>query len=351
MYRKNILSKILKIGKLPKSQPQTAGFTLLELLAVVSVGSILITGLLFFVVQLLQVDKKEFAQTETQREMAQAMNYIAGDLKEAVYVYDGECLTTGNDTCPGLVNAFSGLQNTADVKPVLAFWKLEEVPYGTPTSASENLPDTCSTSECNNLKLYRNTYTLVVYFLRKDTPAGSNWQGPARITRYKLRKYNAEQLSTLALQDPNYVAPGSPTADEKDVVSFASWPCPSKTPTCAPTKLTFNANYEDVLVDLVDHNPLPTFANGQPCPADYKATPPDILTPGSNSSFYACVRPWAQGLAQDVIVSLRGNGLKRADVKEGATRDPNNLPVTYLPSVQTQVQARGAFQRKPGELK
>lgn len=343
MARKNI-QFILKSYIAALRKGKSGGFTLIELLMAMVVGSIVVYGMLSLVVNLLETDKRETAKSQTQEEMGQALDYIAAELQEAVYIYESDCLTTGRTgtiPCPGLVNE---IDFPTDVKPVLAFWKVEQVPYRTtPTEKNQNLPDDCTKvatnrkGECELLMLSRNTYTLVVYGLQKDedkTDEDKTWEGPARITRFELRKYDPEKLSPELEQTKGYKDP--------PISNFGDWKrcTTSGTDYCATLtgKIPFNNNV--VLVDLVDDPDKSPAA--QDCPTDYSATPPSnpASSKAAEGSFYACVKTPSLGTMQDAIVFLRGNAAKRAGQEK--SRDP-----AYLPSQQRQVQARSVFQREP----
>lgn len=333
-----------KLRNMFRHQRKSAGFTLIELLISVAIGWIVISGLIYFVVQLLRTDQQEFARTETEREMSIALDYITSELKEAVYVYEGECLGTNPGRAVNTANYCPGLSTVIDfgqAKPVLAFWKLEPVPYVENPSGTEDLPEDCNAfsdsievnpnkSTCQALLISRNSYTLVVYSLRTDNPSGETWEGPGRLVRYELRQYR--NLSTLE-QTPGYCDPAqlvSPTSWPKDKKGEAPKGCGSKP-----------AYSEQVLVDLVDNTTTPA-ASCSSLGSDYSSSIPDSMT-----SFYACVkRPLdASGNVQlqDIFLSLRGNAIKRA----GASlyTDPS-----FTPIVQAQVKIRSALNREPSQL-
>ncbi|MBD1940486.1 prepilin-type N-terminal cleavage/methylation domain-containing protein [Microcoleus sp. FACHB-68] len=343
--------KIFKLIFLPQRKP--AGFTLMELLVVVAIGWIIISALMYFVVQLTQTDRREFALSQTQQEMSQALDYMSSELKEAAYVYEGECLGSNPGRavntptyCPGLANVLPFAANR--VTPILAFWKVEPVPYvedsGT-TPAADKMPDAtqCSAlaakqSECTSLLISRSTYTLIVYGLTTDNTQGT-WDGPARITRYELRQY--ANLSTLETT-PGYRKPTETGS------SFSAWPRnkDGTSPAGYTNPRDFNNSNNPVLVDLVDFR-AESGNQWKNCPANYSLTPPDSLNTSNNSSFYACVKTPTDingnSQLQDVVVNLRGNAVKRA----GATLYNN---ASFLPKVQTQVQIRSVFNLTPPPL-
>ncbi|MCT7948582.1 prepilin-type N-terminal cleavage/methylation domain-containing protein [Ancylothrix sp. C2] len=366
------------------------GFTLIELLVSIALGFIVVSGILWFVVQLSETDRKELALTQTQQDMSFALDYMSSELKEAIYVYEGECLGTtvrgqprDSDYCPGLSNH---LQFPSGVTPVLAFWKIERVPYVlNATNTWEQLPSgqQCegfpqsplpptpppqpNREECYSLLLNRSSYTLVVYGMRSDTSGNTGnterWLGPARIWRYELRQYQAAvtaPLNTLR-QTPGYVDPTN------GGVTFGSWPfAVNASENTFENRATVRPTYnEQILVDLVDwetdvafQDRITSLPGVQECPEPITPYPtdrsqltysltypkrPDVPNNGTNvlsTSFYTCVRRPASGQTQDVIVLIRGNAVRRAGL-------PDNRNTAYLPQVTAQVQTRGVFARNP----
>ncbi|WP_254567828.1 prepilin-type N-terminal cleavage/methylation domain-containing protein [Oscillatoria sp. HE19RPO] len=285
-----------------KAQKKTAGFTLPELLMGMVVALITLYAVLSLVVSLLGTEQRETAKSQTQQEMAQALDYIAAELREAVYIYPGDCLRRTNipESCP----SFNFIPNNVDVQPVLAFWKLERFPV------DDLKIDNDDTLE-NNLAFY----TLVIYSLRRDNPTNI-WQGPGRITRFNLPKYTREQLGNENGQEtPGYNGFNG---------DFANW----------------NSNgvqFNDVpLVDGVDLGLQPERVA---CPSTYTVSPPpqpNVLL-SNLSSFYACVsNPGGINTVQEAMVFLRGNAAARGGAS--GSRD-----AAFLPTVQTRVQARTRF--------
>ncbi len=328
-----------------RRQRQSAGFTLIELLVSVAIGWIVISGLLYFIVQMLETNQKEFALAQTQVEMDDALSYIKTELEDAAYVYEGDCLTgrgtAGNsDYCSGLAN---WIAFPAGVTPVLAFWKLEQLPYREDPSAAQDLPAiaACGTNgQCINTLLMRNSYTLVVYSLSTQN-ASNIWNSNlARITRYELRQFDPDALATAVSSNPQRTTQGwvNPTTD----ASFGSWP--RKNDGTLSSGATAPAGFSDVvLVDLVDFS---VNNNSPACPSGYNISPPNALNIAKNgsaiNSFYACVGAPSPGNGQDVIVYLRGNAKERAGGKGNTA--------SYTPLIQTRVQTRAVFQRKPPSI-
>lgn len=315
---------ILKTYLAHLRQKKTAGFTLMELLMAIVVGSIVMYAMMTLVLSLLGTEKQETAKSQIQQEMSLAIDYIASEIQEAVYIYPGDCLdgtTGGTNECTDLLTP-TQITFPQGIQPILAFWKLEPVSY---PYTDDNLPPNCSNSlaadkaaDCNDLKTKGHTYTLVVYSLRQND--AEPWEGPAQITRYRLRKYKT--LASLETT-PGFTNDPSPA-------NFGQWTASGAIQTALQD--------HPVLVDSVDNLNQPPLAN---CPADYTRSP---ISANSSSSFYACVRNPGAGTMQDAIVFLRGNAVRRGGQPVGS-RNP-----AYLPSLQRQVQARSVFQRTPPGL-
>jgi|GEM_PF-1858591 len=360
-------------------QSSSAGFTLTEVLISAVIAVIAILGSLTIATQMVEADRKDFGRTEVQRDMSQALDYMSTELREAIYVYEGECLN-------GPISATSCLRRNAAslpslaatlglpltgataVTPVLAFWKLEQVPYvDNPSTAAQNLPTAnCSTltpmakiGECTALKLARNAYTLVVYAVRQNSQGP--WRGPTQIVRYQLRQYNSDSLFTLAL---NFDILDSTGRDiSPPTAPFVNWICATGGAPCA-------APSPNVLVDFVDNDAVVPAINtaNQPagfCPPNFidtsagavdcttaAASPYSIspLKPLANTGFYAFIRRPAldtnkgndsKDFRQDVVVYLRGNAAQRAGANAGNRYAQNLIPL------QAQTQVRSAWERTP----
>lgn len=297
---------------------RSEGFSVSELLIGSIIAGMAITGLLVLMVNLLQDNQREQASGGVEDDMRRALDYIVRDLQEAVYVYTGDQLESERQPTP---NNILGLNQYlpnfgTGVRPILAFWKVENLPY----DSSSSLPANCATAfagnqpmidECNKVKVERRTYTLVVY--TQSTNASGGWQGESRIERYQLRKYSS--LATLAIT-PGYVDPIAQS-------NFERWPFNGSNANLQTGTLTTT---RETLVDFVA---APTRAQTRPntnppqpieCPntmttpsvLDYISTPLDSsdtnLAPDNAGTFFACVRnPRGQSANQDVILHLRGN--------------------------------------------
>jgi prepilin-type N-terminal cleavage/methylation domain-containing protein len=343
----------------------TAGFTLLELLISVFIGGIITSTLLYSVVELLKVNQRESSRAETQREMQLAMDYIGAELRQAVFVYDGKCLsgakTFVSNGCSGVTNFLPTAINTTGTSPVLAFWRVDELPQVLINRCATNvaqLNSTDTTVISGVPCLSRRTYSLVVYYLDINNP-GNTWSGKARLKRYALTQFQADGSPNPGWVDPT-------TTNNK----FLGWPFNANGANLqeadklsdGSTNLYKGATVAvtpPVLVDFVDDNTSASTATA--CPRDSLAAGSSLpgfeRSPSGTgiTSFYACVRGGsftdtsgaisnagvpnnAGGRNQEVALFLRGNAAGRSGI-------PLTAKVVF--DLQTRVLSRGSFEKSP----
>ncbi len=335
-----------------------AGFSLVELLAVIVTSSIVMSSLLFLTNNLTQANRKEIARSSTQEEMQRALDYIARDLREAVYVYNGAELNgsrtykSSDDTdvpYDPLLNFLSkdGLPNELqndDNQIILAFWKVESIGKDEIPNCA-NITDMDEQALCKNLEIERRAYSLIVYVQSKNKPEDV-WQGKSRIKRYKLEKYTKatlEDTSTSLKLNKGYVDPQG----ESD---FSIWPFSKQNITIDQQGSGgLDRGLPDMPDDvLVDYVALPSDGDDDPCdglndpsiPEDLEYTRTPFNDSGSSSddkaSFYACVSTTPDnsknGKNQHVRLYLRGNSKGRS-----STLDAD----AFLPVLETGVMIRG----------
>lgn len=345
------------------------GFTIVELLVALVMGSIITGTLLFAVVEVLQLNQREDNRAETQRDMKVAMDYISTELREAVFVYDGLCLT-GSGTpgsgvsCPSVLRFLPSVINTApNTIPVIAFWRVSELPQTLMQACANNAtqiyadppPAAINGVPC----LSRRTYSLVVYYL--DTTTGGNWRGLARIRRYELSQFNDDGTRNTGWVDPTLTNN-----------NFLGWPLDSRgnnlqvqnTLPDGSTNLAVGAPSNTVnptvLTDFVDAPMGSGQANNAiagttttSCPNDPSTRlPAFVRTPTNGStSFYACVRgggvDTSQGAGvpnnpggrnQEISLFIRGNAAGRPGV-------PRTGRLTF--EIETRVLTRGSYEKNP----
>ncbi len=345
----------------------TTGFTLLELLISVFIGGIITSTLLYSVVELLKVNQRESSRAETQREMQLAMDYISSELRQAVFVYDGTCLTGAGafaaNTCPGLTNFLPTAINTqptgapVGTTPVLAFWRVDQLPQILIDRCADNaasLNSTAVTPISGVPCLSRRTYSLVVYYL-DTTNTGNTWSGRARLKRYALTQFTATGATNTGWVDPtttNNKFLGWPYEATGNNLQTAGTLADGSVNPYAGSIAGVNANVTSpVLVDFVD-TPVTAGSTATACPGDSVAAgslPPFVRSPSGTTvtSFYACVRGGGftagiqnntGGRNQETAVFLRGNAAGRAGV-------PLTARVVF--DLQTRVLSRGSFEKSP----
>lgn len=303
---KSLILRLLKKNHHHKTKDLSSGFTLLEVLIATVMSSIVISSLLYFMIDIVRTSAAETARKNTLQEMRMALEFITDDLKEAVYVYTGNQLDNRNiEADDGILDIINTSDD--DLEPILVFWKLEDVPY----SSGDSFPSDCSGSSveesagnCEELKISQRTYTLVAYV--QDNNPTDTWEGESVIYRYQLRKYfdtDDKPFDTLE-QQPGY-------ADPVRQSSFANWPYDGDGN--PPDKYANPTIGRDAaLVDFVD---IPNNSNiakaNVACPTGFNRTP---QTPNTSNSFYACVESVTNDAGQTVlannatvIVNLRGN--------------------------------------------
>jgi prepilin-type N-terminal cleavage/methylation domain-containing protein len=344
---------------------KTAGFTLLELLISMLIGSLLIVILLNLVIDLLQTDRREYARTETQREMQMAMDFIVNDIREAVYVYGARLNNSSPDGAPPLRN-FIPIPNGAE--PILAFWKPEPIDAAKlPDNCSDPVPNPEPTDEawvkCRNLRVKRRTLNLVVYYYKENiTPLErERWKGISRIIRYELPQYDTNRPGRINVNNEKagYLEPLTSDGVEPSIWPFARRGGGSLSDARTNGSPNLSEGFA-VLVDFLDHpkedrpdnfQPRPTDPRLQ-CPPTYAQSPPQSNGSLNRPSFAVCVsEPNPTGSAgssgaavgatsnasnQEVIVFLRGNPTGKAGVK-----------IAPLLAIKTQAVARGVIDKTP----
>ncbi|MBE9037706.1 hormogonium polysaccharide secretion pseudopilin HpsC, partial [aff. Roholtiella sp. LEGE 12411] len=173
--------KFLLRSQLTRSRvvQQVGGFTLIELLVAMIMAFLVITPLMGFMINIMNTDRQEQAKANSEQEIQAALDYIARDLQQAIYIYDA----TGIDTLSQTTNNGPQIPNGTDRVPVLVFWKRELVSQAITVDADpeDNKDDTF-------------VYSLVAYYLIKDS--NDTWSKAARIARWQIRDGVADPSST-----------------------------------------------------------------------------------------------------------------------------------------------------------
>jgi prepilin-type N-terminal cleavage/methylation domain-containing protein len=361
------------------------GFTLIELLVSMLIASLIVSGLLYGVVEILQTNQKDASRSDTQRDMQMAMDYIARDVREATYVYGvtqatdpadptkllpkESCLVGYPDVetrgkggkCTGLLSAVKGLDNSENV-PVLAFWKPEPLPVKIRDLCKVQSPNVGKpVSEGGSAALLatpcvaQRMYTLVIYSINTEKAGSFSWKGKARITRYQLPHFT--ETAGLGGITNGWVPP---IAKDKRPLT---WPVGDDGTGLrnlqASGPITVAKTDNVVLTDFVDYEPItydPKFCpNGFDAPSGFDKT--GALSSSFNRAFYVCVRSGVvtaatgsgsaiglatataasagQGLNPEVHIVIRGNAAGRG----GIPLFGDGLPF----QMETRVLSRGVY--------
>jgi type II secretory pathway component PulJ len=324
--------------KQPKPSQNNGGFTLIELLVGLVLSLLVILPLLGFMVNLLQTDRQEQAKASSEQEIQGALSYIARDLEQAVYIYDGY----------GVDQIKADLPTPANSVPVLVFWKRQFVPDVIPTGATK--------------KDDAFTYALVAYYL-KTTPqsactATDTWSCTAQITRvlYRESVKNGKDANgndiIVDSGDSNFLNFGEsaqqnnlPLSGVEDIMN--AWTSPS---------IDKTKNLE-VLIDYIDQTPIDTPVK---CSPIQRTSAPSGVTPATynTANYHQVPLPTAIGASgfytcvdvdnTSAQVFIRGNALARLRRK---TQPPTYVAEqsAYFPRASIQVKGRGLFSTKEAE--
>jgi type II secretory pathway pseudopilin PulG len=329
------------------------GMTLVELLVGAIMAFLIITPMLAFVVDMLNTDRREQVKANTEQDIQAAVDFIAQDLSQAIYIYDNAGITAIKSNLPTPTSAQVGT-------PILVFWKRKQVKNAVsvdtdPLSPNRVLPKDCNTTPnkpCND------TYvrSLIAYYQIKDDTAGI-WcqpQGspcPTRIVRYEIHegivkdstRTDASRYYSGVGQEVNQgqeVSPGfNPMFDfsqpTQNVTQGSTFPQP------------------EVLVNYIDHTPTAVGPSIDPAECQKALGNPTATVPGQlapvaipeqtlkvtgpdKNSFYACVDT-ARNIAR---VTIRGNSLRRLQPNDAEFKATSSA---FFPTASVQVQGRGAL--------
>ncbi len=311
-----LLNKRLKTSTIKR---KSGGFTLIELLVAMILATLVITPLLGFMVNIMQTDRREQAKTNTEQELKAALDFIARDLEQAVYIYDADGINTIRTQLP---------QNAQPTKyfPVLVFWKRQYIKngigIGTTNCAAE--PNLCDDTF---------SYSLVAYYLIKDN-SNSTWSRAARIGRFQISDgFGDSDRAKTATRDAGFrLFDLTGTGDLKTKMN--GW-----------VSGTYTTSSPDIstLVDYIDQTQINATTNPIPssCPTGMQQIP-DFAGSGNatatgdvkTASFYVCV----DSVNTAAEVYLRGNALARFE----------NTPPSYsqqtknsFPQASVRVEGRG----------
>jgi type II secretory pathway pseudopilin PulG len=335
-----------------REQKKASGFTLIELLIGLALTFVIVTPIMTLAISFMNNDRQEQAKNASQQDIQAALDYIAQDLQQAVYVYDTAALSNSHN---GTNPATSGIkdqippssgaescQDEANCTPVLAFWKRkyldrDDTVKDPVTGASVPIKDIDDPNE----KSDRFVYSLVVYYLIKPTASDTTWSKVNRIGRFEL---NGGVIDPSRDTDP----PTYKLNPDQGFAMFDLGASPGKIRQSMNSWKKGTGSYAQpvlTLVDYIDNTPIIDFDNAGVTPSitppgndttDAEGNPASTVCGGQTGqtvdtdgnlirassrvppdgtedtgSFYACVNPVnAQG--QSVVqVFLRGNALAR----------------------------------------
>lgn len=324
-----ILKKQHQSVKSVTQSREIVGFTMVELMVSLVVATLIITPLLTFVVNIIQTDTREQAKSNSEQDLQSALNFIASDLKQAIYIYDND----GVDAIKAQLPPDDGSETKT---PVLVFWKqefvAEVVPIDTP---NENVTaDYCDRSPPDNEKRCDDAqvYSLVAYYLIEGNNTNSPWSETARIGRFQIRdgaknpaSPQEDYVANIVKAQPDkgfrpFTEVDKPTIDEK----MLNWTNTGK----------YDKNTE-VLIDYVDQS-LAESDTDIDCSAIDDDSTDDYnpqLVGTDKSGFYACVNN--ETTAAQVFI--RGNSLGR--IEKGATYSAEKS--AFFPRATVIIKGRG----------
>jgi prepilin-type N-terminal cleavage/methylation domain-containing protein len=325
-----------------KQVKQESGFTLIELLVAMVLAVLVITPLLGFMINILDNDRREQAKTTSEQEVQTALDYISRDLQQALYIYDADALSRDFNTDATLsgirdqlppVKAAGMCRTVAGTQclPVLAFWKrkLEKDAIKIGTKAD----DTDDTF----------VYSLVTYYLVKDSNA--TWSKAARIARFEIsdgvQSAETSAVTCTDYPDEKFVKDKCPdTGFKRFTLNDKRGTIQQKMNQWKAQTTAYPPQSVPVLIDFVDQT---TNLPAATCPANEKdadgneITKWSKITPGSFTSFYACVET-LKTPNSTVELSLRGNALARL---QNDNIDYNQNNKSYFPTASIRVEGRG----------
>ena len=333
------------------------GMTLVELLVGSIMAFLIITPMLAFVVDMLNTDRREQVKASTEQDIQAAVDFIAEDLSQAIYIYDNNPDLNGTpDTTPTGIPAIENFlpPKNANQTPILVFWKRKLIENSMPLTAGAQ-PNSCQPQPPQTgPKTCNDTYVLalVAYYQVKGSPGiwcqPSGTPGtpcPSRIVRYQIQDGLRNPSSTDVNPLNNYFT-GVSLAQKRSDAFNPIFDISKPTENVTTGSNDFPTN-PDVLVNYIDHSSSgptvppdvcktalgnPTIQNGG---ATQQILEDRLKIVGATNSFYACVDT-QRNIAR---VTIRGNSLRRIQTDEA---EYEVKKAAYFPTASVQVQGLGA---------
>jgi len=330
------------------------GMTLVELLVGAIMAFLIITPMLAFVVDMLNTDRREQVKSNTEQDIQAAVDFIAQDLSQAIYIYD-------NNSANGVPNlqAKNFIPSAVtDGTPILVFWKRQQLKNSIPIVRGET-PSDCKPQTLNGTGACNDTYVLSLVAYYQVTEANPIWCQPSggtcptRIVRYQIKDGLRDPTKAADATPANrYFADGAlkPGQKRSDAFNIGIPPVPAfdiSKPTENVTRAGFKWDREDVLVNYIDHSEKPIGSEecqkalGNPTTQTGTTTSEisedtlKVTDKKKINSFYACVDT-QRNLAR---VTIRGNSLRRLQAND---TDYKAEKSAYFPTASVQVQGLGA---------
>ena len=363
---KNILRLLLKSQhQRNRSGPAQTdkGMTLVELLVGAIMAFLIITPMIGFVVDMLNTDRREQVKSNTEQDLQAAVDFIAQDLSQAIYIYD-------NNTADGVPNLLTKkfIPSKANETPILVFWKrlqlknsLPIVPGDKPKACQDNTPLN-GTGACNDTYVL----SLVAYYQVKGEPGiwcqpSGGTTCPTRIVRYQIQDGLRDPTKSTEADPANrYFADGDlknsdsqKRSDAFNIGTLSEAGFDISKPTENVTRGDQFFDPPEVLVNYIDHSQQTgkTIDSAECQKALGNPTTQTGITPSkisedtlkvtddkgstlNTNSFYACVDT-QRNVAR---VTIRGNSLRR--IQTDAAYDAKKA--AYFPTASVQVQGIGA---------
>lgn len=316
-----IRNQTTKTSRLAKKK--SAGFTLIELLVAMILASLILTPLLAFMINIMQTERREQVKSNTEQEIKSAIDFIARDLEQSVYIYDADGIDAIRSQLPRNRD-----KDKDNYFPVLVFWKRQYIKNGIEidTNNCTNEPEKCDDTF---------SYSLVAYYLIKDDN-NSTWSKAARIGRFQISDgYGDNDSDKEATKDAGFkLFDLTGTGDLKTKMN--QW-----------ESGTYNNTSKILtLVDYIDQTQINTTTN--PKPAECPTSPiemqqiPNFAGSGDSAptgnvktaSFHVCVN--SENTVAEVY--LRGNALARI---ENNPPDYSAEKKNYFPQARIRVEGRG----------
>ncbi|WP_287266569.1 hormogonium polysaccharide secretion pseudopilin HpsC [Moorena sp. SIO3A2] len=326
--------RTLLIHQLKNNKPKLnhGGFTLIELLVAMIVAVLIIAPLLRFMITIVDTDRKEQAKTTSEQEIQAAMDYIARDLEQAVYIYDNSGVErdhkekdANNSGIKNQIPPFAkttGCDDANTCTPVLVFWKrkyFDRTDKVKVQGKDRNIEELTNGNDTF-------VYALVAYYLIDDE--NQTWSNIARIGRFEIHDKVVSENDNIGDSEPspgfkdfNLNEPGSKLKQKLN-----QW--------------TKEGNYDtpvQILVDYIDNKQTTQITPDCPSVFPKSDDKDDLQVPKEiKAGFYACVDA-DKKIAQ---LSLRGNALARLKTNP---KDYEYKPArsSYFPTVTMQIEGRG----------